>query len=109
MGSHTQPGHSTGHTVLPVETQTYRQTTMSAASRRMGPDPMTLVCSNCQANITTDTREEIGIVAWIAAGVMCVTGLWCCAPIPLFVDSLKDVTHVCPSCQALVGRYKAKL
>merc|ERR1719309_1366714 len=62
-------------------------------NRIFGPQPMTCVCQNCQANITTATTDEVGVVAWIAAGVLCAFVCWCCAPIPLCMDSLKDVTH----------------
>merc|ERR1712080_57126 len=74
-----------------------------------GPDPMATVCRNCQAHITTATTVETGVMAWVAAGLMCAVGLWCCAPIPLVMDSLKDVTHRCPSRNCMLGKYKAKM
>ena len=145
-----------------------------------GPDPLTMVCTNCQAQITTGTDKttqtaqtssqtqaqagtcistklfqqqhtRLGVFAWVAAGLMCafgqytyicplplplpllvhcimrtISGLWCCTPIPLCMDSLRvsliiqvlfselinlaqDVTHRCPSCNCIVGRYKAKM
>merc|ERR1719430_355100 len=77
--------------------------------RMFGPDPMTCVCPNCHNNITTTTTEEIGVMAWIAAAVLCAFVCWPCAPIPLCMDSLKDVTHRCPSCHCIVGRYRAKM
>jgi len=77
--------------------------------RMFGPDPMNTVCPNCHNNITTATTEEIGVMAWVAAGVLCAFVCWPCAPIPLCMDSLKDVTHRCPSCHCIVGRYRAKL
>merc|ERR1712130_777466 len=59
-----------------------------------GPDSVTTVCPNCRANITTETKSEVGIIAWIAAGSLCGMGFcgilcWFCAPIPLCMDSLK--------------------
>ena len=90
-----------------------------------GPDPLTTVCTNCQAQITTGLRinqpkllqaptlpattDEVGVMAWVAAGLMCalgqlkyivyfkmtiVSGLWCCAPIPLCIDSLRVGTII---------------
>merc|ERR1712154_70629 len=58
-----------------------------------GRDPVTIVCTNCGANITTSTTSETGTVAWISAGVLCAVGFWCCFWIPLTMDKLKDVTH----------------
>merc|ERR1711971_862271 len=79
-----------------------------------GPDSVTTVCPNCQANITTDTKSEVGVFAAVAAGSLCAMGFcgilcWLCAPIPLCMGSLKDVTHSCPNCHALVGKYRAKI
>ena len=39
--------------------------------------------------ITTSVEVETGTVAWLAAGIICFVGCWCCAPIPLCMDSLK--------------------
>jgi len=74
-----------------------------------GPTPINMQCPNCRAQVTTATFEEVGVIAWIASGVMCALGLWCCMCIPLCMDNLKDVTHKCPSCHAILGRYKAKM
>merc|ERR1712083_93550 len=79
------------------------------APRMFGPSPINMQCPNCHAQVTTATVEDIGVIAWISAGVMCALGFWCCMCIPLCMDSLKDVTHKCPSCHAILGRYKAKM
>merc|ERR1711990_402000 len=79
------------------------------APRMFGPSPINMQCPNCMAQVTSATVEDVGVFAWIAAGVMCAVGLWCCMCIPLCMDSLKDVTHKCPSCGAILGRYKAKM
>jgi lipopolysaccharide-induced tumor necrosis factor-alpha factor len=76
------------------------------APRMFGPSPINMECPNCRAQVTTATVEDVGIIAWVAAGVMCAIGLWCCMCIPLCMDSLKDVTHRCPSCSAILGRYR---
>jgi len=59
------------------------------APRMFGPNPIDMECPNCRAQVTTATYEEVGVFAWIAAGVMCAVGLWCCMCIPLCMDSLK--------------------
>lgn len=75
-----------------------------------GPNPVQVTCPNCSASITSATTEETGVIAWVMAGGLCLVGCWLgCCLIPLCVDSLKDVTHTCPNCQAFLGRYKAKM
>jgi len=59
------------------------------APRMFGASPINMQCPNCHAQVTTATIEDIGVIAWIAAGVMCAVGLWCCMCIPLCMDSLK--------------------
>eukprot|EP00088_Acartia_fossae_P034493 TRINITY_DN35402_c0_g1_i1.p1 TRINITY_DN35402_c0_g1~~TRINITY_DN35402_c0_g1_i1.p1 ORF type:complete len:136 (-),score=5.52 TRINITY_DN35402_c0_g1_i1:37-417(-) len=74
----------------------------------MGRNPVGMQCPNCQASITTRVEEDQGVLAWISAGVLCLAGCWLgCCLIPFCVDSFKDIKHFCPSCNALVGRYKA--
>merc|ERR1711971_582297 len=48
------------------------------APRMFGASPINMQCPNCHAQVTTATIEDIGVIAWIAAGVMCAVGLWCC-------------------------------
>merc|ERR1711874_152051 len=83
-------------------------TVMYNSPTAFGPEPVTTVCNNCHANITTSTHPETGLVAWISAGVLCAVGFWCCFWIPLAMNSLKDVTHKCPSCNAVVGKHRGK-
>merc|ERR1712210_223194 len=47
-----------------------------------GSSPINMECPNCRAQVTTATAEDVGIIAWVAAGVMCALGLWCCMCIP---------------------------
>merc|ERR1719315_417778 len=82
---------------------------MHVPAPQFGSDPVTTVCRNCHANITTSTSSETGVIAWVSAGVLCLIGCWCCFWIPLGMNSLKDVLHKCPNCKAVVGRYKAKI
>jgi len=76
---------------------------------QVGRDPVSLTCPHCQANITTDIRVEAGTVAWVSAGFLCAMSCCLLAWLPLCMPSLKDVTHRCPNCNALIGRFKAKL
>jgi lipopolysaccharide-induced tumor necrosis factor-alpha factor len=79
-------------------------------SLMFGKDPVATDCPNCHAHVTTIAEEEISLIAWVAAGIMFFSCVLClCSPIPLVMDSLRDVKHYCPECRAIVGRYKAKL
>ena len=68
--------------------------------------PAKMTCPYCKANITTITQPKMGLLAWLVTGGLCIIGLWPCACIPCCVDDLKDVTHQCPSCHAILGTYK---
>ena len=68
--------------------------------------PANMVCPYCKTNITTITQPQMGLLAWLVAGVLCITCLWPCAFIPCCIDDLKDVTHQCPNCKAILGVYK---
>merc|ERR1711936_927348 len=69
---------------------------------QVGRDPVSLTCPHCQANITTDIRVEAGTVAWVSAGFLCAMSCCLLAWLPLCMPSLKDVTHRCPNCNALI-------
>jgi len=83
---------------------------VATTNQSLGTQPVTTNCPNCHANITTIPTEENGVLAWGLAAALCVVGAWCCAPIPIFfTDKWKDVTHRCPNCGAIVGKYRAQL
>merc|ERR1711970_1306141 len=106
------PGTGYGYSAPPAPGQGYgapmTTSVLYNSSSSFGKDPVTTVCKNCGANITTSTTTETGLVAWISAGVLCGVGLWCCFWIPLTMNSLKDVTHKCPNCNVVVGKHKGK-
>ena len=39
-----------------------------------GPDSQEMTCPKCQARVRTTIKTEPGVMAWIIAGVLCVTG-----------------------------------
>ena len=49
--------------------------------------PIPMVCLQCKESITTKIDAELGWLVWSAAGVLCLTGLWC--------FFCKKVTHSC--------------
>ena len=50
--------------------------------------------------VTSAVRLETGTFAWLAAGLLCMLGLGCCACVPLCLDSLK-VTRTMLYCTVL--------
>ena len=68
--------------------------------------PAQIKCPYCKENITTNTQPKMGLLAWLVVGGLVLTCLWPCACIPCCVDDLKDVTHQCPNCNAILGTYK---
>merc|ERR1711890_12653 len=71
-----------------------------------GRQPVNTTCKSCGAQITTATKEETGVIAYVIAAVTCALGIWCgCCLIPFCMDNMKDVTHFCPNCNAMQGKY----
>ncbi|XP_061181805.1 cell death-inducing p53-target protein 1-like isoform X1 [Saccostrea echinata] len=92
--------------------QGYGQTTVVVAQpaltmvQQFRETPVHTRCPHCQAEVVTATSYETGTFAWIICLVLCLVGcdLGCCF-IPFCVDGCKDVTHSCPNCRQVVGRY----
>jgi len=74
-----------------------------------GPNSVKIVCSSCQATVTTTTSSRPSMMAWAVSCVLCFTMLWPCFCVPFCVDSLKNVKHTCPNCKSTLGRYKGGL
>ncbi|KAI8901281.1 LITAF-like zinc ribbon domain-containing protein [Globomyces pollinis-pini] len=64
-----------------------------------------MVCPNCSYSVQTVTTKELGLGSYLAAGACCLV-CFPCFWVPLVIDDLKDVTHHCPQCRALVGEKK---
>jgi len=100
----------TGGGFAPVNSpQAIPQQVVVVTNTRWSPNPMTITCPFCRANVTTSISSEPGAMAWIVGGLLCVFGFWCCACIPCCIDSLKDVKHTCPNCKKFLGMYKGNL
>ncbi len=55
-----------------------------------GDYPVTCTCPHCQQSIVTRVEKDTGLLAWLAAGALCVFGCFCgCCLIPFCVDDLK--------------------
>merc|ERR1712088_693100 len=77
-----------------------------APPQNFGPKSAKVVCSSCQASVTTTTDSRPSIMAWAISCALCFTMLWPCFCVPFCVDGFKDVKHSCPNCNATLGRYK---
>ncbi|KAH8316215.1 hypothetical protein KR067_002468 [Drosophila pandora] len=75
---------------------------MSAA---VGPEPTTLVCPQCQVQVTTRTEPKATTKTHLFALIMCCTCLWPCACCLYCTDCARSTTHYCPSCNNYVGTY----
>jgi len=71
-----------------------------------GPKSAKVICSSCQATVTTSTDSRPSMMAWAVSCALCFTMLWPCFCVPFCIDSFKDVKHSCPNCNATLGRYK---
>ena len=70
-----------------------------------GHVPQAAQCQTCRQQIVTSVRYESGGGTWLFAFLICIFGgfLGCCF-IPFCVNSCQDAVHICPACQAPVGR-----
>ncbi|XP_071126543.1 cell death-inducing p53-target protein 1 homolog [Mytilus edulis] len=67
--------------------------------------PVRTTCPSCNADVMTAISFEVGTMAWIVAGCLCLFGFWLCCFIPFLVDGCKDVVHTCPNCNHMVGKF----
>uniref|UniRef100_A0AC34QPF3 LITAF domain-containing protein n=1 Tax=Panagrolaimus sp. JU765 TaxID=591449 RepID=A0AC34QPF3_9BILA len=58
--------------------------------------PVTVQCPKCSAEVTTECKYKIGI--WNMCQCLCGGWQFFCAPV--WFKWYRDVTHVCPKCQA---------
>merc|ERR1711971_72856 len=80
---------------------------MEHAFANLGPHPTRIECTNCQSQVTTNTKSSPGIKSWITGIVLCVFGCWPCACIPCCCcPEWNDVTHFCPQCNNVLGKYR---
>ena len=78
----------------------------SQPTARFQKVPAMVCCSACGAQVVTCIEYRVGSMNWALAGLLCALGchLGCCL-VPFFINSLKDVIHLCPLCRAQLGKY----
>jgi len=73
----------------------------------LGTVPLSLQCPHCGSQVHSEVDSSLSLAGWVAAGVLCFFGFWCCACIPCCMDSCKDFSHDCPQCNCHIGDKRA--
>merc|ERR1712061_416440 len=107
-GSSSQPGAAAGKPLPTDFPPSYTEQEKNVRvvylpAPNFGPKSAKVVCSSCQASVTTTTSSRQSMMAWAASCVLCFTMLWPCFCVPFCVDSFKDVKHSCPNCNVTLG------
>ncbi|XP_032665300.1 lipopolysaccharide-induced tumor necrosis factor-alpha factor homolog [Odontomachus brunneus] len=68
-----------------------------------GPETQRMTCPQCHANISTRVESEANTKTHLMALLLCIFGLWCCAPCPYCMDTCLVKKHYCPACTAYLG------
>lgn len=68
-----------------------------------GEFPVSTRCPNCKETIVTAITYRTGSFTWILAGSLVLFG---CCLLPFCIHSCKDVIHLCPRCEHILGVYK---
>ncbi|CAL7933563.1 unnamed protein product [Xylocopa violacea] len=63
-----------------------------------------MTCPHCHTDINTRVENTANTRTHLFALLLCVFGLWCCAPIPYCVDNCMSQKHYCPSCNIYLGQ-----
>lgn len=68
--------------------------------------PVMIVCDRCRNRVRTITVPTSGACTYIACLACCFFGMWPCYLYPFCIDSLKDIRHICPICNNVLGSKK---
>ncbi|KAI1697815.1 LITAF-like zinc ribbon domain-containing protein [Ditylenchus destructor] len=69
--------------------------------------PTTVVCPQCQNQVTTSIKYVSGMLTWIIFGILMLCGCWLgCCLIPFCTNCTKNTEHYCPKCNAFIGTCK---
>jgi hypothetical protein len=63
-------------------------------------------CPECGHKASTKTSSKPGKFAWLMCCTLFCCGCCLCSYVPLIVKPIKDTTHTCGSCEAVLGAYK---
>ncbi|XP_054152975.1 LITAF domain-containing protein-like isoform X2 [Oppia nitens] len=72
-----------------------------------GPYPMQVTCSQCSAQVMTETVASPGLLTWLLSGTLFLVGCWLgCCLIPCCIPECQDIEHRCPNCKTHLGTYR---
>ncbi|XP_030646738.1 lipopolysaccharide-induced tumor necrosis factor-alpha factor homolog [Chanos chanos] len=103
--AYSQPYHPPVQAPPPTRPIVTVQTTV-VQSGMYGTLPVQTVCPACAQNVITQLDYSSGNAVWLLCLGLCMFGCFPFSLIPFCVDSLKDVTHTCPNCRAVLGVYR---
>jgi len=102
-----QPGYPPTQYGMGTTTVVMQQPAVVQVVSTNSPYPVSTTCPHCRANVVTSVSFSDGLLVWLVAGGLCIIGLWLgCCLIPFCINDLKDVTHSCPNCHAVIGHFK---
>ncbi|XP_043919251.1 lipopolysaccharide-induced tumor necrosis factor-alpha factor homolog [Protopterus annectens] len=72
-----------------------------------GREAVYMTCPFCRSYVITQLYSKPGKRAWTVCCILGFLGLdlGCCL-IPFCIESWKDVTHICPVCRNILGKYR---
>ena len=79
----------------------------NSSNANYGKYPIQVQCLFCNTVATTNVEDKNGAMAWMACCCLCILGFWCCAPIPLCMDSCHEHEHSCGNCGRKLGTGQA--
>jgi lipopolysaccharide-induced tumor necrosis factor-alpha factor len=72
-----------------------------------GPYPMQVTCTQCSAQVMTETVASPGLLTWLLSGTLFLVGCWLgCCLIPCCIPECQDIEHRCPNCKTHLGTYR---
>ena len=63
-----------------------------------------VICTSCRQQVVTKTEHRISSGTWCMCCVVFFVGGFICCFVPFLMKSCKDVVHLCPKCNAEIGR-----
>ncbi|KAG5280141.1 hypothetical protein AALO_G00085430 [Alosa alosa] len=72
-----------------------------------GDFPVHVHCPVCAQMVLSRLCHSNGVLTWLTCFSLSLVGcIYGCCLIPFCVDGMKDVKHMCPNCNSLLGVYK---
>ncbi|KAL2744852.1 lipopolysaccharide-induced tumor necrosis factor-alpha factor [Vespula maculifrons] len=96
--------HVSGASPVPPMMQPPHQNVVIVGAGSFGSDTQVMTCPYCQSSISTRVESEASTKTHLFALILCLTGFWCCAPMPYCMDTCLVKKHYCPSCKAFLGQ-----